>query len=149
MESAGLTEMKKKRKNMFRNAQRRNSEQLLSKCRLLDKKIRLMENRDRRGKVRAKMKPGDQRSLWEAVKLAQSKEDTSLPLVMNLGEKSAKTNSGKADLFAKHFQNKVQKIVEEVQISNNVYNGARKITEPSESFVNQDLVTKIMSNFKT
>ena len=102
MESANLMEMKKKRKNMFCNAQRRNSEHLLMKCKLMDKKIRLMENRDRRGKVRAKMKPGDQRSLWEAVKLAQSKEDTSLPLVINLADKSAKTNSGKAgQTFAK------------------------------------------------
>jgi len=148
VESTGLAEMKRKRKNMFRNAQRRNSESLLTKCKLMDKKIRLMENRDRKSKVRAKMKPGDQRSLWEAVKLAQSKEDSSLPLVMNLAEKSAKTNSGKANLFAEHFQNKVQTIVEEVQISNRVYNGARKITEPADSFVNQDLVTKIMSNLK-
>ena len=148
VESTGLAKMKKKRKNMFRNAQRRNSESLLTKCKLMDKKIRLMENRDRKSKVRAKMKPGDQRSLWEAVKLAQLKEDSSLPLVMNLAEKSAKTNSGKANLFAEHFQNKVQTIVEEVRISNGVYNGARKITEPADSFVNQDLVTKIMSNLK-
>ena len=38
--------------------------------------------------------------------------------------------------------------MEEVPISKNVYNGEQKKTEPSESFVIQDLVTKIVSNLK-
>ncbi len=58
-----------------------------------------MASRDQRCKVRAKMKPGDQKSLREAVKLAQSREDSSLPPVMNVAGKSAKKNSGKANFL--------------------------------------------------
>ncbi len=116
-ESANLTEMKKKRKNMFQNAQCHNSECLLAKCKLMDKKIRLMENKDQRSKVRAKMKPGDQRSQWEEVKVAQSREDTSLPLVMNLAEIYAKTNQERQTYFLNIFQNNVRTIDEEIQIS--------------------------------
>ena len=81
--------LRKKRKNVFRNAKRRQSARLLTRCRDLDKKIRIMSFRKQRNKIRENISSGNQRSLWEAVKIAKNVPQARIPSVIKDGNKLA------------------------------------------------------------
>jgi hypothetical protein len=51
-----LIKMRKKRKNLFKNAQRRKSSDSLKRCREMDKQIRKMDFQNQRNKIRQKIK---------------------------------------------------------------------------------------------
>ena len=74
--------LRKKRRNIFRNARRRESARLLTRCRDLDKKIRIMSFRKQKNKIRENILSGNQKSLWEAVKIARNVPQERFPLVI-------------------------------------------------------------------
>jgi hypothetical protein len=51
-----LIKMRKKRKNLFKNAQRRKSAHSLKRCREMDKQIRRMDFQNQHNKIRQKIK---------------------------------------------------------------------------------------------
>ena len=51
-----LIRMRRKQKNLYKNAQRRKSAQDLKRCRQMDKKIQRMDFQNQRNKIRHKLK---------------------------------------------------------------------------------------------
>ena len=81
-----LIKMRKKRKNLFKNAQRRKSAEDLKRCRKMDKQIRKMDFQNQRNKIRQKIKKGDSATLWEAVGIAKGNSSNGTPeLVITMG----------------------------------------------------------------
>ena len=81
--------------------------------------------------VRRKIVPGNCKSLWDAVNIAKNTNPQQLPAQMFLNNNPI-NDINLPDEFASFFQNKVQTIVREQTINENVYNGTQKmITENS------------------
>jgi len=141
--------LRKKRKNVFRNAKRRQSARLLTRCRDLDKKIRIMSFRKQRNKIRENISSGNQRSLWEAVKIAKNVPQARIPSVIKDGNKLAETPGDQAQMFADFFFNKTRKIVEETLVSPTVFNGSKKLEDDHEVIIiKEDDVCKVFTSLK-
>ncbi len=65
-----LIKIRKKWKNLFKNAQRRKLAEDLKRCRKMDKQIKKMDYQNQRNKIRQKIRKGDSATLWEAVNIA-------------------------------------------------------------------------------
>jgi hypothetical protein len=148
-EADGICLLRKKRKNVFRNAKRRQSARLLTRCRDLDKKIRIMSFRKQRNKIRENISSGNQRSLWEAVKIAKNVPQARIPSVIKDGNKLAETPGDQAQMFADFFFNKTRKIVEETLVSPTVFNGSKKLEDDHEVIIiKEDDVCKVFTSLK-
>jgi hypothetical protein len=104
-----LSDMKRKRKNLFKNARRRESTRLFERCRKMDQKIRREEQRSNRKKIRNKILQGGQKGLWEAVKMAQNKPQDQIPRKMMYNNQELETDEEMAQGFADFFKQKVEK----------------------------------------
>ena len=72
--------------------------------------------------VRRGIKPGNSKTLWDAVNLAKNCNIETIPESLTLNNIKLNPND-RAQAFANFFKEKVQTIVDSSQISNNVYNG--------------------------
>ena len=141
--------LRKKRKNIFRNARRRQSARLLTRCRDLDKKIRMMSFRKQRNKIRENISSGNQRSLWEAVKIAKNVPQERIPSLIKDGIKHANTPLDQAQMFANFFYSKTGRIVKETAVSPTVFNGVKKLKEDNaEITITEEIVSKILVSLK-
>jgi hypothetical protein len=77
-----LIKMRKKQKNLFKNAQRQKSAGDLKRCREMDKQIRKMDLQNQCNKIRQKIKKGDSATLWEAVNIAKGNPSNGIPEVL-------------------------------------------------------------------
>ena len=141
--------LRKKRKNIFRNARRRESARLLTRCRDLDKKIRIMSFRKQKNKIRENILSGNQKSLWEAVKIARNVPQERFPSIIRDGNEKAEKPTDQAQMFASFFNKKINKIVEETSVSENVFNGVKKLTEDNEPIaISEEIVLKVFESLK-
>ena len=147
-EPENLSKLKKKRSNLFRNAKRRNSSRLIIKCRKMDKRIRFLDEKHRKQKIRSNIKAGDQKSLWDAVRMSQDKAGTAIPRIINHDGKTAENDQSKSDLFAEYFSAKVEKISSECAVADDVYNGEQKETSENVPFFVLENVIRIMKKLK-
>ena len=143
-----LSEMKRKRKNLFKNARQRKSANLFMRCRRMDQKIRKEEQKDNKKKIRNKILQGGQKGLWDAVKQAQNKPQTQIPREMSCGNESFKQDEDLAQGFADFFNKKVEDIVKSTEVDPKVYNGTRKVNVSSENFFTEEKVLNAMENLK-
>ena len=97
--------------------------------------------------IRRKITPGNSKSLWDAVKIAKDVNNPKLPKSMfHNGIKIPEANL--ADSFAELFKSKVQDIVNEQVISNNVYNGKKKINANTLDFMTETNVLQAIKSLK-
>jgi hypothetical protein len=143
-----LSDMKRKRKNLFKNARRRESTRLFERCRKMDQKIRREEQKSNKKKIRNKILQGGQRGLWDAVKMAQNKPQNQIPEKMIYNDQELETDGSLAQGFADFFKQKVKKITESTKIEQNVFNGTTKTTMDSKNFFNEEKVSAVMKNLK-
>ena len=87
-----LSDMKRKRKNLFKNARRRESTRLFERCRKMDQKIRREEQKSNKKKIRNKILQGGQRGLWDAIKMAQNKPQNQIPEKMTYNNEELETD---------------------------------------------------------
>ena len=85
--------------------------------------------------------------LWSAVKIAKDINVAGLPGVMYLNNIKI-PNTILAQKFADFFENKVKTIISEVEISEDVYNGKRKIFSQNEMFMNTHNIKKCFDSIK-
>ena len=91
--------------------------------------------------------PGNSKTLWDAVKIAKDQNVESLPDIMSINETKIKS----CDLpmeFAKFFKDKISQITEQTIISDTVYNGKRKITQPNSFFMTDADIVECLSKIK-
>jgi hypothetical protein len=143
-----LSDMKRKRKNLFKNARRRESTRLFERCRKMDQKIKREEQRSSRKKIRNKILQGGQKGLWDAVKMAQNKPPDQIPKQMMYNNQELKTDEYMAQGFADFFKQKVKKITNGTAINPNVYNGKARTTTDWENFFPEQKVSAVMKDLK-
>ena len=92
--------------------------------------------------------PGNSKSLWKAVKIAKNTNTDEIPNEMTVENNKANFDS-LPDAFAEFFNTKIKKIVEEVQIDPNVYNGKRKIRVEDDFFMSKNEIIIAVKSLKT
>ena len=147
-ETRKLTELKKKRKNLFANAKKRNNVRLLHRCKKLDKKIRRLSCESLTARVRAKVECGGQQGLWQGVRLANDQKMSSIPDQMEVNGNLLTTSQQKADAFAVFFEEKIVNITSTVMIDPQINNGDKLITSTSKNFFSYENVRKEMEILK-
>jgi len=144
-----LIKLRRQRKNLFKNAQRRKSVQDLKRCREMDKQIRKMDYLNQRNKIRQKLKKGDSATLWEAVNIAKGASSNNIPDVIITRAGDRFKNEGRPQAFADFFQEKVEKIRNETLIPDNPDLGRKKITVNCEAFFTYEKILKTMQSLKS
>ena len=98
--------------------------------------------------IRRKILPGDSKSLWDAVKVAKDINVQQIPSAMYRNGILIEPQN-LPDEFASFFKDKVQNVVNNLVIDDNVYNGTRKINAENEDFMTENDVLIVMENLKT
>ena len=143
-----LSEMKRKRKNLFKNARRRKSANLFLRCKQMDRKIRSEEQKISNKRIRNTILKGGQKGLWDGVKLAQNKPYSQIPREMSCGEESFEKDEEIAQGFADYFINKVNNIANSAGVRESVFNGSKKVDVASENSFTEENVLRAMKNLK-
>jgi hypothetical protein len=76
----------------------------------IKKEIRVEVNKTRRDKIRMHIRPGNSKSLWDAVKIAKDEDASSIPPEMSLAG-TTKKDEEVAKAFQIHFKKKVEDII--------------------------------------
>ena len=98
--------------------------------------------------VRRNIKPGNSKSLWDAVKISKDMNTPKLPSKMFLNNVEIDEDQ-LPDTFASHFKEKIEKIIEEQVIDVNVYNGNRKIFSNNEHFMDEKNIILAIKSLKS
>ena len=109
--------------------------------------IKIHFHNEKKFKVRKGIKPGNNKTLWEAVKLAKDVHVEDLPDQMNNDGKPI-PNDELAEEFATMFEEKIRNITTTTRINDTVYNGSRKITETDKNFMTPTNVKAAILNLK-
>ena len=100
--------------------------------------------------VRKKLKPGNSKSLWDAVKTAKDIGTSTLPCSMTFGDVKIEEHE-RSDYFASFFDEKVKTITDRVKIDDLVYNASRKIDADNQMFMGPadviECIKSIMSKY--
>ena len=97
--------------------------------------------------VRKKLKPGNSKSLWDAVKTAKDIGTSTLPCSMTFGDVKIEEHE-RSDYFASFFDEKVKTITDRVKIDDLVYNGSRKIDADNQMFMGPADVIECIKSIK-
>ena len=124
------------------------SVELKSKIKTLDKVIKTFFHTAKCKKVRKNIVPGDNKSLWSAVKLAKNIPNDSIPKNLFCNNISVK-EINQANCFAHHFFNKVDAIKNSLVINDQVYNGKNKLIVCDRFFMNQNDVKECILSLKS
>ena len=144
-----LIKMRRKRKNLFKNAQTRNSASALKRCRMMDKEIRKLDFQNQRNKIRQKLKKGDSAALWEAVNLAKNNPSNSIPHFILSENGEVISGEERPQAFANYFEEKVKKIARDTIILNNPYMGVKRLDIGNECFFTKEKVLEVMRTLKS
>ena len=119
--------------------------ELKNKIKSLDRVIKSFFLANKTNKIRSKIVPGDNISLWSAVKIAKNQPANSIPV--NLTCNNIPINAcDTPNSFANYFRDKVISIKNEIEINDHVYNGKNKIIVCNRFFMNvQDIKDCILS----
>ena len=144
-----MSEMKRKRKNLFKNARRRNNARLFERCSEMDRKIRKEEQKNGKKRIRNTVLRGGQKGLWDAVKQAQNKPRAQTPKEMTWGTVNFNKDEDLAQGFAEFFNKKVEDIISSTEIDLEVFNGSKKVTANCENIFTVEKVLKAMQDMKS
>ena len=113
----------------------------------LNKDIKVFFFKQKQTQVRRGILPGNSKSLWDSVKIAKGVNIPSLPDNMSLNDNLIKNND-LPEAFANFFENKITQITSNTQISNNVYNGTKKVDHPNSFFMTDTDIRECLNNIK-
>ena len=113
----------------------------------IDKKIKAFFAVNKKNKIRNKIVPGDNTSLWSAVKAAKDQSSNSIP--KNLTRDNIPIDeTDTANCFASFFEEKISTIKRSLSISDNVYNGKNKLIVCNRFFMTTNDVKECMLSLK-
>jgi exonuclease III len=147
-EPVSITNLKRKRKNLFLNAKRRQSAPLFQRCKELSKKIRMIEREARKKKIRDTILAGGIQGLWHGYRLAENKPRTTFPATLSNGDLHFTEDGSKAQAFADFFRRKVETITSQARINPNINNGQLQERAPDKNFFTLQAVKEAMNNLK-
>ena len=147
-ENQKISDLKRKRKNLYKNAKRRQNIDLFVRCKLLSKRIREVKSNSKRKKIRRMILEGGAQGLWQGYKLAEDKPRESLPSSMFCSTNEFSSDASKAQAFANFFTDKVKKITTETGVNPDIDNGPQRVQCESMNFFTTENVTKAMCGLK-
>ena len=110
--------------------------------------IKTFNYEQRKNHVRSKIIPGNNKSLWDAVKIAKDLEPTTLPEKLIENERSYNRNEAPS-AFANFFKSKIRKLEEELIVEPGVWNGERIVDAEEIDFMTPDKVAECLKGLKT
>ena len=114
----------------------------------LNKFIRHYHYEERKMHIRRKIIPGNNKSLWDAVKIAKDIEPTPLPPILTRNGTSYDRRAAPM-AFSEYFKSKISVIEESMTIDENIWNGEKIITSECFNFMTPDRVEECLKNLKT
>ena len=136
-----------KRKKLLQKYKTNKSSEIKAQIKILDKEMKSHFNSDKWKSVRREIRPGNSGSLWKAVKVARDVNVTTLPNSLYL-EGTLVPNSEAPDTFASFFDNKIKKILQEVNIEEDVYNGKKMVHAIDKMFMDENSIKECMLTLK-
>ena len=114
----------------------------------LTKSIRHFHYEQRKNQIRRKIIPGNNKSLWDAVKIAKDIEPTPLPkTLLENGKLFNRLEAPSA--FATYFKSKIEKLEEHLVLDPGVWNGEEMITSNEKNFMTSENVMECLNQLKT
>ena len=113
----------------------------------LDKCIKQYYYENKAKKVRRSIIPGNTNSIWKAVKSAKNVNVTNLPKTL-FEQNEELQHKDIPDKFANHFDTKIRKLLRDVNIDNDVYNGVKKVEAVNKNFMDCQSVRECVSSLK-
>ena len=135
---------KRRRRNLFKKFKKTGNPIHLQRARELEKNIKKDISVCKREKIRRKIKPGDSKSLWQAVSLSINNFNGVIPEKVAWKDEEAEDDQEKADLFCKFFNNKTNTIIKNNPYNRSVYNGRKLINNTLTNPFTIDEVIKIL-----
>jgi hypothetical protein len=114
----------------------------------LNKYIRNYYYDERKMHVRRKIIPGNNKSLWDAVKIARDIEPTPLPSILTRDGKSYDRMAAPT-AFSEYFKSKISVQEESATIDEEMWNGERIINSENINFMTPERVEECLKNLKT
>ena len=111
----------------------------------LSKFIRHYHNEERRTHVRRKIIPGNNKSLWDAVKIARDIEPTPLPPILTRNGISYDRLAAPT-AFSEYFKSKISALEESTTIDEEVWNGKKIINSENHNFMTPERVENCLKN---
>jgi hypothetical protein len=118
-----------------------------TKIKSLDAQVRKFFRNQKRNSIRRKIIPNNSKTLWDAVKTAKNLNLSLFPNTLTLANAMIPSKSI-PDAFAMFFREKVESIVNEAAINDNVYNGKRKAVTTEVNFMSEADVEKCIKDIK-
>jgi hypothetical protein len=136
-------------KNLKRrsNSRKRLPSHTKAQIKILDRVKKSQFSSDKWKSVRREIIPGNSGSLWKAVKIARDVNITMIPNSLYL-EGILVPNSEAPETFASLFNNKIKKVLEEVNIEEDVYNGKKMVHAIGKMFMNEKSIKECMLTLK-
>ena len=133
------------RKRLLRKLKLEKTNVLRDRIKNLNVEIRCHFHAKKSKNVRRNIRPGNTKSLWDAVKVAKDTNIPSFPKSMTLNNNQINSIE-LPDAFASFFVEKTQKIVNDQVIDPNVYNGVPKINCTNINFMKEiDVINAVKS----
>ena len=114
----------------------------------LNKYIRNYYYDERKMHVRRKIIPGNNKSLWDAVKIARDIEPTPLPSILTRDGKSYDRMAAPT-AFSEYFKSKISVLEESATIDEEMWNGEQIINSENVNFMTPERVEECLKNLKT
>ena len=135
------------RKRLLKAQKNNPTNELRNRINNLNIEIRTHFHCKKSNSVRRNIIPGNSKSLWDAVNIAKDINIPKLPEQMYLNDIPIGKNT-LPDIFAESFVAKVNTIVDQQSISDNVYHGTRKIVSTPTDFMTELEILKAVKSMK-
>ena len=98
--------------------------------------------------VRKNLDPGNAKSFWKAVQIAQGCDPGNIPETMKLNGTKITQNSEKATEFMNCFTSKVISVRESTRVEPEVFNGQQEIFAGCRNFFEESLVREVLKEMR-
>ena len=142
-----INRMLNRRKKLLKREKNLRTQVINEEIKALNLKIRQFFTQNKRNFICSKIKTGDSKSLWHAVKAAKDIPVINMPKSMTLNDLQIPERD-LPNTFADFFKNKITRLVESAQINSTVYNGKNKLLVINRPFMESNDIKECMLTLK-
>ena len=135
------------RKKLLKLIKTQKTNELRNQIKILNIEIKRHFQIKKSNSIRRKIIPGNTKSLWDAVKIAKDSNKPKLPVSMSYNNQNVNRNE-LPDAFADFFQSKVENIVNNQIINDQVYNGKKRVATQTLNFMGENEVLNAIKSLK-
>ena len=135
------------RRRLLKSFKKNNNPVTNLRIKNLNVEIKQFFTNQRRSSIQRSILPNNSKSLWQAVKIAKNLQISNLPKEMYCNDLLI-PKLEMPDVFADYFVKKIENIVNETIIDNNVYNGKKKLNVENTDFMQLNDVLNAVKSLK-